>query len=287
MNDNLGKYLQKKWDVESFSISPVSGGDINTAFKIQTEKGNLFLKCNIAERYPRMFEREAEGLSLIRSSQTFRVPQVIEYGEFEHHSFLALEWIDTIHDNGISYWKSFGKTLAQMHQNSRPNFGLAYTNYIGTCYQYNNNHDTASDFLIFERFEPQISLALQNQKLHSNYKKGFERLYKKLDTIIPNELPALIHGDLWSGNWMLDSSKQVVLIDPSVSFGIREMDLAMMTLFGSIPSVFFESYHHYFPLEKEWENRLEIYQMYYLLVHINLFGERYIPPLKQILKKYI
>ncbi len=287
MNPSLIPYLKQKWNVSHLRATPVGGGDINRAYCLTSEKGKNFIKCNIADRFPRMFEREAEGLRLLKSTNSIRIPKVLEYGEVKNTSFLLLEWIE---ENGLKnnlYWTTFGQQLATLHQNTRPFFGLSHSNYIGRLPQDNNDHEKANDFFIFERLEPQIMMAEQKDHIDSDLRHAFEQLYQKLPQILPEENPALIHGDLWSGNWMSDEKGNPALIDPAVSYAPREMDLAMLLLFGRPPSIFFESYQNIYPLASNWEECLEIYQLYYLLVHVNLFGTSYLTPIRNTLDKYV
>lgn len=182
-----------------------------------------------------------------------------------------------------SFWEKFARDLAKLHQVTQPTFGLDHDNYIGSLPQYNTSKtQKAAEFYIECRLEPQFRLAEKNGYSF----KALDRFYKHLESHIPEEPPALIHGDLWGGNYMIIRKAEPALIDPAVAFAPREMDLAMMKLFGGFPPETFLHYQAHFPLEKNWKKRLEIWQLYYLLVHLNLFGAGYLSPVKRILKKF-
>jgi len=264
------------------NYNPLHGGDINDVFLVETDKGKFVIKMNDASRFPKMFEAEAQGLQLLKTSNTFRIPEVIAFGETENQSYLLLDYIAPGNKN-TNFNNTFGHQLAQLHQNTATSFGLDHDNYIGSLAQYNvSDIHNAPQFYIEKRLEPQFELAI---------KKGFTfnsltSFYKNCATEIPNEKPALIHGDLWKGNYLVDTNGNPCLIDPAVSFASREMDLAMMHLFGGFPNQIFETYHETFPLNPGWQNRLDLWQLYYLLVHLNLFGSGYYHQVNIILKKY-
>ena len=265
--------------------STVSGGDINDAFCIQTNRKSFFVKSNDAPFANDMFEKEADGLRLIEQTNTIAVPKIIGHHTTDHVAFLILEWIESASPN-LQFWKNFGTQLALLHQQSVPTFGLNYPNYIGSLVQKNELESDAISFLINQRLMPQIELANSHNKIDSNTMDTFQKLFKKLPELIPNEKPSLIHGDLWNGNFMADKNGKVVLVDPSATYGLREFDLAMSKLFGGFDSRFYNSYENTFPTEKGLEDRIPIYQLYYLMVHVNLFGGGYLNSVKNILSKF-
>lgn len=229
-----------------------------------------------------MFEKEAKGLQLLFDTQTFRIPKVINYGEANGTSYLLLEFIHST-SKKPTFWEDFGRQLAKLHQTTQAVFGLDHDNYIGSLPQYNVCKITnAAQFYIEKRLEPQFKLAIEKG---FSFKK-LSTFYKNIENEIPNESPALIHGDLWNGNYLVDNSGTPCLIDPAVAFAPREMDLAMMQLFGGFPDVVFTTYDTVFPLEKSWKNRVDLWQLYYLLVHLNLFGNSYYQSVSSIFAKY-
>jgi len=229
-----------------------------------------------------MFEKETKGLHLLAKTQTFKIPQTITQGENDHHTYLLLEYISP-GETSNHFWENFGKKLAQLHQNTATSFGLDHDNYIGSLMQYNVcDIQNAAQFYIEKRLEPQIALATEKGFTFTN----MSSFYKNCANEIPDEKPALIHGDLWNGNYLVDKNGNPCLIDPAVSFASREMDLAMMHLFGGFPERVFDVYTENFPLTHNRKNRLDLWQLYYLLVHLNLFGSGYYNQVNNIIKKY-
>ncbi len=279
------RFFKEKWDIPHISIQAVSGGSINSSFRLESTKGTFFFKHNTATTYPGMFEKEAFGLNSLSAADCIRSPEVLEYGTFGNQAYLLLEWIES----GIAqknYWTTFGQQLALLHQYTDKEFGWEHDNYIGSLHQYNRKKDSLVEFFIQERLNPQLEMARNAGLLDSALEERFNLFSERLPTTLPEEAPALIHGDLWSGNWMTDRAGKPVLIDPATCYGPREMDLAMMQLFGSPPFSFFEAYHEVFPLKKGWQKRMEVYRIYYLLVHVNLFGTGYLNPIRKVLDDY-
>ena len=269
---------------EIFKSTPLSGGDINDVYHLNTSYGHFCIKLNDALAYPDMFQQEARGLNLLRQSE-FTIPDVIQIGQFDNKLFLLIEYIKEAqmqHD----YWTNFGRKLAEMHQITQSQFGLDSANYIGSLKQSNNQHITWKEFFLNERILPQIKLGIDTGKLSLDDQNKANSLYHQIDSIFPEEKPALLHGDLWNGNTMIDNQGNPALIDPAVYFGHREMDLAMTKLFGGFSSEMYAAYHSEFPLEKNWEERIEIHNLYPLLVHVNLFGGSYVSQVRRILKRY-
>ncbi len=266
-------------------VNAVSGGSINNAYCLTTNHDKYFIKKNQADRYPEMFEKEAKGLDLLRESGAIRIPDVIGLGEFDNTSFLIMEFIESATQKP-NFWKQFGQQLAQLHQNTNSTFGLDHSNYIGSLYQQNNPYNNWTDFYINERLQAQLKLARDNNQIDIATISKFENLYKRLDEIFPKESPALVHGDLWSGNFMVDEVGQPVIMDPAVYYGHREMDLAMTKLFGGFDDELYDSYNKCYPMEKGWENRVDICNLYPLMVHVNLFGGGYLGQVKSIVSKF-
>lgn len=270
-------------NVEVFSLERVSGGDINNAYRLDTNHGSFFVKTNSASRFPRMFEMEALGLGMLRSVNAFTVPKVLAFSEENETSYLLLEWIESSNP-APDFWQNFGKQLAQLHQNTFNSFGLNENNYIGSLPQSNQQNNTWADFFIKERLQAQIKMAVDAGKMDNQTFKQFENLYKELPSIFPEEPPALLHGDLWSGNYMVGNNGEPVIMDPAVYYGHREMDIAMTKLFGGFSSEMFHSYNEQYPLQLGWENRIAICNLYPLLVHVNLFGGGYLQQVKSVLR---
>ena len=266
------------------SISPVGGGCINTSLRLETGLGIFFLKYNFKDKYPGMFETESIGLQLLKKSSALRTPEVIGSSEAGVYSFLLTEWIEK-KPPGKNFLNEFGRSLAALHRNSKELFGLDHSNYIGSLQQKNGMHPQWADFFRDERLEPQLRLAFDRGLAPNHWLKKFTNFYSRIDEIFPEEKPALLHGDLWSGNYM-SSEDGACLIDPAVYYGHREMDLAMTMLFGGFGEAFYEGYDQSFPLEKNHSGRIGYCNLYPLLVHLNLFGEGYAADIEKIIGKF-
>jgi protein-ribulosamine 3-kinase len=272
--------------VNLVNIRSLSGGCINNGYEFVTDDGSVFIKTNSAYRFPGMFQTEAEGLKLLAQSQSIRIPKVIEAGQFEDNAFLILEFI---HNNPKKddYWLDFGQKLAILHRNTAPFFGLDHDNYIGSLPQINHYNPSWPDFFISSRLQPLVKQAFSQGLADKELVRLFDQLYNRFDSLIPDENPALLHGDLWSGNVITDEHGQVCLIDPAIYYGHREADVAFSTLFGSFPDIFYQAYNENFPLEKNWQHRIDLFNLYPLLVHLLLFGSSYYGQLKCALSKYL
>jgi len=263
----------------------IGGGCINHAQKLETTAGSFFIKTNDAASYPGMFDAEAKGLKILKSAGAIRVPDVIACGEAETLSFIILEFIDS-GARGKAFWEKFGQALANLHRNTINRFGLDHDNYIGSLRQINRKHDDWNSFFIEERLKKQAQLARENGLLSKKHISQFESLYKKLEGLLPEEPPALLHGDLWSGNFMTGNNGDACIMDPAVYYGNREMELAFTQLFGGFDARFYDAYNEAFPLQPGFENRKDICNLYPLLVHVNLFGGGYVGSVESILARY-
>lgn len=288
IRDSITGYLQKQnpsAEAVIHSSSGVSGGSINQAAHLKTSHGDYFVKYNDASRFPDMFAKEARGLKLLGEPGVIDVPQVLLVDEDQEYAFLLLEYIDSSGASG-DFWDDFGKKLAVLHQTKAKQYGLDHDNYMGSLYQHNDYHSDWTAFFITRRLEQQIKLAREKGRITRSDVSAFERLYKRLDEIFPPSRPSLVHGDLWSGNFMVGPTGHACLIDPAAYFGHPEIDIAMSTLFGGFSGRFYESYNRYNPLENGWRGRLDIYNLYPLMVHVNLFGGSYLGSVQQILRKF-
>lgn len=270
-------------NIELSKSTRLTGGDINDVFKLATADGDYAVKINDAAKFPHMFQREAEALDKMRATNSFRIPRVQGRGEVNGRSYLLLEFLSS-GKKQTNFWPDFGEKLAKMHGQTADYFGLDHDNYIAELPQYNKSQlIDAAEFYITYRLEPQFKIARD---------KGFsfpqlDGFFKNLMNEIPREKPALIHGDLWGGNYMTGPQGSPVLIDPALAYAPREMDIGMMNLFGGFPAEVFDCYSSRFPLEDNWQNRLDIWQLYYLLVHLNLFGEMYHGSVQRIHQAYL
>jgi len=280
----LGKLLHKTGNSAGMQISGVStlaGGSINNVYLLETTSGKRVLKVNTAADFPEMFEAEKTGLEILGSYSSFTVPHVLALGTSGNLSFLLLEHIEA-GQRSEHFWTRFAEDLAGLHKNSAPAFGFPASNYIGSLPQVNASTETASEFYITQRMEPQFRMAVD-----AGYEfPALQICLKNIAAEIPPEPPALIHGDLWNGNYLISHQGLPCLIDPAVSYGPREMDLAMMKLFGGFPEEVFLHYSEVFPITPGFQDRVLLWQLYYLLVHLNIFGKAYLPQVKAVLRKY-
>lgn len=282
----LQSYLESLLNTPSIAARPVAGGDIHRAVLLETADGrSCFLKYNNSPRASEMFRTEALGLALLGASRVIAVPKVLKHGTAAEWSFLLLEYIPPGLKNRI-FWENFGYSLAVLHGTTSAQFGFAHDNFIGSLPQSNTRHDTWASFYTEERLLPQMRLARENDRLQTADEKLLASLCKKLPAICPEEPPALTHGDLWSGNFLCNTENKPVLIDPAACFSHRETDLAMSRLFGGFDAVFYRKYEEFRPLEPGFDQRLEVYQLYYLLVHVNLFGGGYVDSVRSILRRW-
>jgi protein-ribulosamine 3-kinase len=267
------------------SVRPVGGGSINDAFELTTGSGNFFLKVNHGGRFPGMFEAEAKGLQLLRETNTIGIPDVIGTGEVDGIIFLLMGMIVSAKRRS-DFWESFGRSFAALHRITTEQFGLDHNNYIGSLPQSNRQNLSGSRFMIEERFHPLVKLAKQKNLLSEKDIDAFDRFYLNLNHLLPEETPSLLHGDLWNGNYLTGNDGNAWLIDPAVYYGYRETDLAIARLFGGFDEKFFSAYNESFPLPDNWQSRIELFQLYPLLVHLILFGRSYYEGVRRVVLKY-
>jgi fructosamine-3-kinase len=279
-------HLQLEEDLLFGNYQRLGGGDINSAARFSLGDEHFFIKWNDANHCPGMFEAEAKGLNELRKADCIRIPEVKFIGEEDGQSFLILELIEQgmRHSN---FSEDFGKQLAVMHQVSNDYFGLDHSNYIGSLPQVNTPTSSWTEFFIVYRLEAQLRLARDNHEADTALVNAFNHLFGKLESLFPKEAPALLHGDLWGGNQMPDDQGKPCIYDPAVYYGHREMDLAMTKLFGGFDSKFYESYQAHFPLTEEWNERVDLCNLYPLLVHVNLFGGGYVNQVRGILRYFV
>ncbi|WP_224488812.1 fructosamine kinase family protein [Robertkochia flava] len=256
---------------------PLHGGDINEVWLVHTSFGKIVLKTH-SDPYPGMFPAEAKGLNLLSRSDTFRNPEVY----LDSEAYLIMEYISPGAPQQVK-GNQLGNALAGLHRNTAALYGLDHDNYIGSLPQSNRQHKNAAEFYVQERLLPQFEMAINKGYTF----RGLDNFLQKLEVLIPEEPASLINGDLWSGNYMVSEKAEPCLIDPAVSYASREMDLAMMALFGGFPKNHIPAYNEVYPLTPLWEQRIPLWQLYYILVHLNLFGSGYYSRVMQIIKTYI
>jgi len=263
----------------------VHGGDINNAYCLFTSQGKYFIKINDKDKYPAMFKKEARGLDMLRKHSSLIIPRFIKYGECSNGQYLFMEWLEK-GSPSKTMWEDFGSALAMMHKQPQPYFGLDEDNYIGSLKQNNFPHDEWHSFYTECRIMPLVKILFDSGSYSSADKNNASSFCKSLKNIFPEESPALLHGDLWAGNFLISSSGNASILDPAVYFGHREMDIGMTKLFGGFDHRFYNAYIETYPLEKDWEKRLDLAQLYPLLVHAVLFSGHYVAATKNIISGF-
>jgi len=267
LTDKIGQKINR------LEASPVSGGDINRAYRLSDGRQQFFIKTNSADRLA-MFQAEMYGLDEIQRSNSIRAPRAIACGITAEHAFIVMEYLEL---SGKPDSMRMAQQLATMHQCTQDQFGLAIDNTIGSTPQAN---ELAPDWVCFwqqRRLGYQLSLAKTNGYGNELFDSGM-RLNQRIGHFFHDysPLPSLLHGDLWSGNQAADSAGNPVIYDPACYYGDHEADLAMMELFGSPGQKFFKAYDEVFPIDAGYSQRRELYNLYHILNHANLFGGSYV-----------
>lgn len=269
----------------------VYGGDINRSYRLTLSNGaRVFLKCNRPENRP-FFVSEAAGLDALGKSRTIGVPEPLAIGtDMEQgESFLLLEYLEPA-QRVRGYWEVFGRQLAALHRAPCPPltggpFGFPEDNYIGATPQKNTPAASWVTFFRNQRLMPQILLA--RDKLDLDTRMRLERLAEHLDDVLPEPaFPSLLHGDLWSGNTVCGPDGKAWILDPAAYVGHFEAELAMTELFGGFPESFYRAYHEGNPIDCGYSERRDLYNLYHLLNHLNLFGEMYLFSVRQVVLLY-
>lgn len=253
--------------------TPVEGGSINGAYRLEGTDGALyFLKLNDAQHLA-MFAAEEKGLAAIAATNTTHVPQPIAQGSASGQSYLVLEYLEL---NSRGNAKLLGEQLAALHRCTNDSFGFSQDNFIGTTPQPNEEKNNWIEFWREQRLGFQLHIAAQN-----GCGGSLQCLGEKLMDVLPmffNEYtpqPSLLHGDLWSGNHAFLADSTPVIFDPAAYYGDRECDIAMTELFGGYSADFYAAYRATYPLDAGYTTRRELYNLYHILNHANLFGSSY------------
>ena len=274
------------------SRQAVSGGDIKAAHKLTLDDGScLFMKSNRTDALTG-FQAEARGLTYISRTGCIRVPELLGIGtDPDGYAFLLLEYADSRRCKRIhGYWTVFAGELANLHMhavraNEPPRFGFPEDNYIGHTKQINTWHESWISFFRECRLGPQFQMA--SACFDRSDRRHITHLMDHLDEYLTEpSAPSLIHGDLWGGNVMTGSDGKACLIDPAAYYGHPEADLAMTELFGGFPTEFYHAYCECMDLVPGYPDRRDLYNLYHLLNHLNMFGSSYLHAVRRILERY-
>lgn len=275
--DALTEALSDELGASVTSVAAVGGGCIANACRVETEARSFFLKWgrgDVAETFP----AEAAGLEALAAADSpLVVPDVIteQPTTDDTPAFLVTEWINSGR-KGLHFWSSFGEELAVLHEHTGPQYGFDRDNFIGRLPQTNESERTWPCFFRTRRLEPQVEMARERGRWQSEWDAPLEALYRRLPDLLPEQPDrSMLHGDLWSGNFMVTAIGEAALVDPAAYYGHREADLAMTELFGGFDKAFYRAYRSAHPLEPGYEERRDIYNLYHLINHLNHFGGRY------------
>lgn len=287
LSDKVKKKIENFRGEEIKRAESLSGGCISNAYKVMFTDGLAYL-LKIKEHSPAdMFAAEAHGLQELRKASAIKVPEVFFYDR----DFILLEYIRSA-EKKKNFFEEFGRKFAQLHRYTSEDFGFYEDNYIGSTPQKNiyneGTRKSWTNFYYSKRLLYQYKLAERNGYAEGELRSAFMKIENKIEPILggSEEPPSLLHGDLWSGNYMADDNGEACLIDPAVYYGHREADLAMTKLFGGFPVSFYQAYNEEFPLKEGWEYRENIYMLYHVLNHMNIFGRGYYAQALQLMHFY-
>jgi len=288
VKDELNKLLEPLYGAKVESSFATSGGSINQTQVLKLTNGErVFMKQN-SNPPTNFFLAEVKGLRLLAQAKSGpKIPKPIALQSGSRPTFLLMEYIEnSAEDNKFA--DRLARALAELHRMSQNHFGLDHDNYIGSTPQKN---DLEKDGIIFfrkQRIDFQRELARKAGLLPVSTDKKLDSLCDNLKDFlnISGQRPALIHGDLWSGNYFPDSQGNPCIFDPAVYYGLREADIAMTELFGRLPQRFYDAYNEAFPMNPGYQERKDIYNLYHLLNHLNLFGSSYLSSVQQIVKRF-
>lgn len=271
----------------------IPGGDINESYGLSLSGGHyIFMKAN-TRKDASFFAAEAMGLSAIAGTGAVGTPRILGYGANAGRfgkSFLLLEFVRG-KKRVSGYWEILGHQLADMHRAETAGYvhggryGFDSDNYIGESDQINTPGESWVAFFRDCRLEPQFRRA--SRHFDSGDRRKITGLLDHLEEfLVEPQYPSLLHGDLWAGNVMEGSDGRAWMIDPAVYVGHAEADIAMTELFGGYPGTFYDAYREAGLLAPEYRQRRDLYNLYHLLNHLNLFGGGYLPSVRGVVERY-
>lgn len=278
---SFNSILKELYPNQDVHYQSLSGGSIHSTYLIDSKPEKTVIKFNSSNHPGDMFPKEALGLNTLKNAFPF-VPTPLKAEE----SYLQLEYIETGAVSAQGH-QEFGVNLAKLHSHSADHFGFEDSNYIGSLPQQNEKRTSWDEFFITQRIEPQLKMAIDKGHFNNNISRQIDRLGDRVNQFFPVEKSSLLHGDLWSGNYLECSGGPIYIIDPAVYYGHRYMDLGMSLLFGGFSSEFYKGYDKEHPLEADWRKGAEMANLYPVLVHVNLFGGHYVLQFEKMLKEFL
>lgn len=286
--DSLRETLEERLDAPIESVAEVGGGCIANACRLETDNAPFFLKYGNRE-VAQTFPGEAAGLDALGAAESsLLVPTVLETAapDRDRPGFLLMEWINPGR-KGRRFWERFGEGLAELHRHTAEEYGFDQDNFIGQLPQQNEWMDNWPAFFRTQRLEPQVAMARERNRWHPEWNRPLETLYRRLPELLPGAPePSVLHGDLWKGNFMVTAVGDPAIIDPATYYGHREADLAMTELFGGFQDRFYEVYRDAWGLEPGYDTRRDVYNLYHLINHLNLFGAGYASSVERTLRQF-
>jgi fructosamine-3-kinase len=268
------------------SVKPVGGGSIHRAWHLDDGLRHYFVKTGGIAAVP-MYAAEVQGLQALSAAAVVQTPTFIILGQTGSKAFMVLEYLEltTLDQAGGA---RLGAALAQLHRNSGDSFGWTADNFIGATPQHNAPHHSWPHFFGERRLRPQLELALQNGMDRALVKKGYGIIELIGGLFVDyRPVPSLLHGDLWSGNAAQTTVGLPAIFDPACYYGDREADIAMAELFGGFPISFYAAYRAAWPLDRDYETRKPLYNLYHILNHFNLFGSPYLGQAQRMIERLL
>ena len=288
MKDEINHLIEPLFGAKVETFFAISGGSINQTHVLNLTNGQrVFMKQNPSPPTD-FFLSETRGLKLLSQVKNGpRIPKPLAVQSVSRPTFILLEYIESSSEDE-NFAEKLALSLAELHRMSQEHYGLDHDNYIGSTPQKNRLEKDGIVFFREQRIDFQRQLARRSGLLPVTIDKEIDSLCDELGKFlnISGEKPALLHGDLWSGNYFPDSEGKPCIFDPAVYYGLREADLAITELFGRLPQKFYDAYQEVFPMNPGYEERKDLFNLYHLLNHLNIFGSSYLSSVQQIVKRY-
>lgn len=285
MIKSIQGYISDKISEKINSTKPVTGGSISSAYLLETSNKNFFLKINKAPEALEMFLAEQKGLNTIEQTGTISIPHVHLVDSHNEKAFILMDYVENKRPDPADYSR-LGTELAGLHLIVQRDFGFGSDNFIGNLPQSNHIHSDWIEFYWEERISPQLQLALKAGLLSEKETPTKQQSIEIFNRFLKNVTPSLLHGDLWGGNYLISTDGTPYLIDPAVYIGHSMVDISMSKLFGRFGTEFYDAYHDIIPKPEYYDEQIELYQLYFLLAHLNMFGRGYYSSASNILKRY-